>query len=250
MRLWKFLLQTAAALAACAIVFLAAEPVTVRAREYGYTYNYDYWGDVQEGPDLYSVCKVFTSSDLKLEQKLNNPQGLFAYKDLLYLCDSGNNRIIEIRRVSPEKLEVSRIIDSFNGPVEDTTFKNPTDIAVSEEGEFFIADQGNARILKLDADLNYMMQFDKPVDNTLDPKIAFQPKKIVIDTAGRVYCVAAGINKGLVKYEADGSFSGFVGATRVSFDWTDYIWKKFATQEQRARMESFVPTEYDNAYMD
>ena len=94
MRLRKFLLQTAAALAACAIVFLAAEPVTVRAREYGYTYNYDYWGDVQEGPDLYSVCKVFTSSDLKLEQKLNNPQGLFAYKDLLYLCDSGNNRII------------------------------------------------------------------------------------------------------------------------------------------------------------
>ena len=244
------ILKTAAAAAALLIALTACVPVPVQAREYGYTYNYDYWGDVQEGPDLYSVCKVLTSADLKLEQKLKNPQGLFAMGDLLYLCDSGNNRIIEIHRSSPEKLEVTRIIDSFTGNVDVTTFSNPTDIAVSEEGDFYIADQGNARILKLSSDLEYLMQFDKPVDNTLDPKIAFQPKKIVIDTAGRVYCIAAGINKGLIKYEADGEFSGFVGATRVSFDWTDYIWKKFATQEQRARMESFVPTEYDNAYMD
>lgn len=244
------ILKTAAAAAALLIALTACVPVPVQAREYGYTYNYDYWGDVQEGPDLYSVCKVLTSADLKLEQKLKSPQGLFAAGDLLYLCDSGNNRIIEIHRSSPEKLEVTRIIDSFTGNVDVTTFSNPTDIAVSEEGDFYIADQGNARILKLSSDLEYLMQFDKPVDNTLDPKIAFQPKKIVIDTAGRVYCIAAGINKGLIKYEADGEFSGFVGATRVSFDWTDYIWKKFATQEQRARMESFVPTEYDNAYMD
>ena len=65
-----------------------------------------------------------------------------------------------------------------------------------------------------------------------------------------MYCIATGINKGLIKYEADGTFSGFVGATKVTFDWTDYIWKRLATAEQRAQMESFVPTEYDNIYMD
>ena len=41
---------------------------------------------------------------------------------------------------------------------------------------------------------------------------------------------ASGINKGLIKYENDGVFSGFVGAMPVSYNWTDYIWKKLATQ--------------------
>ena len=94
------------------------------------------------------------------------------------------------------------------------------------------------------------MEFVKPTDNTLDPKLGFQPTKVTVDTAERVYCIATGINKGLIKYENDGTFSGFVGATPVSFDWTDYIWKKLASQEQRAKMESFVPTEYENIYMD
>ncbi len=215
-----------------------------------YTYNYDYWGDVQDSPDAYTVSDVFTSTDLGLDVKMKAPQGLYVKDNLVYICDTGNNRILELERVSREKFEVKRIIDSFKGNVEVTTFSGPTDIAVSEEGEFFIADKGNERILKLDSDLNYMTQFDKPVDSSLDPNASFLPTKIVIDTAGRVYCVASGINKGLIKYENDTTFSGFVGATPVTYDWADYIWKKLATQEQRAQMESFVPTEYDNAYID
>ena len=227
-------------------------PLTAQAgnEDYSYTYNYDYWGDVQDTPDLYSVCRVFTSADLGLDVNMKNPTGLYVHGDLIYICDGGNNRIIEAKRTALENIEVVRIIDSFQGDVEVTTFSNPTDIAISEDGNFFIADQGNARVLKLDKDFNYLMQFDKPVDNTLDEKAAFLPNKIVIDPAERVYCIATGINKGLIKYENDGTFSGFVGATPVSYDWMDYIWKRLATQEQRALMESFVPTEYDNIYMD
>ena len=224
---------------------------TVSAGEPSYTYNYDYWGDVQDCPDVYTPAKVFTSSDLGLDVKMKGPQGMFAAGDMLYICDSGNNRILEIEIVSPEDLQVRRIIDSFTGIGDGPdTFLNPTDFAVSEDGNFFIADRGNGRILKLSPDLEYLMQFDKPTDNTLDPALSFQPNKLAIDTAERVYCIAGGINKGLIKYENDGVFSGFVGATPVQFDWTDYIWKRFASQEQRAQMESFVPTEYDNIYMD
>jgi tetratricopeptide (TPR) repeat protein len=94
------------------------------------------------------------------------------------------------------------------------------------------------------------MRFDAPVDASLDPNTPFKPKKLVIDSADRVYCVAEGSNKGLVKYEADGVFTGFIGANKVTFDWYEYLWKKFSTQAQRDKMESFVPTEYDNAYID
>ena len=71
-----------------------------------------------------------------------------------------------------------------------------------------------------------------------------------MDGAGRVYCIADNVNKGIVKYENDGTFTGFYGASQVTYDWADYIWKKFSTQAQRAALESFVPTEYDNVYMD
>ena len=235
------------------IVAVTVTPFTSNADpstgDFSYTYNLDYWGDVQDSPDFYTVSKVFTSSELGLDVKMKSPEGMYAYGDLLYVCDTGNNRIIELKRISSEKFDVLRIIDSFSGDA-NGTFNAPTDIAISEEGNFFIADRGNGRILKLDPDFNLILTFDKPVDNTLDPSITFQPNKIVIDTAERVYCIATGINKGLIKYEADGTFSGFVGATKVTYDFLDYLWKKFATQAQRAQMEDFVPTEYDNIYMD
>lgn len=245
----KKTIKRISALAIGALV-LAGSPMAAWAAEGSYTYNYDWWGDFQDSPDAYSICNVYTSADFGLETNLKNPDGLFVVDNLVYICDTGNNRIVELERVSTEKFEVRRIIDSFQGNVEVKTFSGPTDIAVSEEGEFFIADRGNGRILKLDENLNYIMQFDMPTDSSIDPSTNFQPNKLVIDTAGRVYCIATGINKGLIKYENDGTFSGFVGATKVTFDWTDYIWKKFATQEQRAQMESFVPTEYDNIYID
>lgn len=232
-------------------VMLVGSSLAVYASDNGsYTYNYDYWGDVQDSPDAYTVQEVYTSADLGLEKNLANPQGMFVYDNLVYICDTGNNRIVVLERIEKEGFQVKQIIEEFKGDVEVKTLSSPSDIAVSEEGEIFIADRGNARILKLDADLNYIMQFDKPVDNTLDPNVTFTPNKIVIDTAGRVYCIATGINKGLIKYENDGVFSGFVGATKVTYDFADYIWKRLATEEQRAQMESFVPTEYDNIYMD
>lgn len=235
--------------AVLAVIMTVVTPIAASAKEQNYTYNYDYWGEVQESPDLYSVCKVFTSADLKLDVKLNNPSGLFALDNMIYIVDTGNNRIIELERTSIENVEVRRIIDSFSG-AEPNTFSAPSDFAISEDGNYFIADTGNARILKLDSDLNYIQEFVKPIDNTLDEKLVFQPTKLVVDTAERVYCIATGINKGLVKYENDSTFSGFVGATPVTYDWTDYLWKKFATQEQLEKLESFVPTEYDNIYMD
>lgn len=235
------------------ILAVGITPITAKADgstgDTSYTYNLDYWGDVQDSPDFYTVSKVFTSSELGLDVNMKSPEGLYSYGDLLYVCDTGNNRIIELKRVSAEKFDVVRIIDSFKGDP-NSTFNAPSDIAISEEGNFFIADRGNGRILKLDPDFNLLLTYDKPVDNTLDPNITFQPNKIVIDTAERVYCIATGINKGLIKYEPDGTFSGFVGATKVTYDFLDYIWKKFATQAQRAQMENFVPTEYDNVYMD
>lgn len=240
----------AGAAAAFGVFALSGATAQATLHEHGYTYRYDYWEDVQDSPDVFAVTANYTSSDLGLDLKMKNPQGLYASGDFLYVCDTGNNRIIELQREDSKALTVTRIIDSFQGGPGVNTFSAPMDVAISEEGNVFIADQGNARILKLDSEFNYIMEYGKPDDSALDAGLVFQPSKIAVDSAERVYCIAKGINKGLCKYEADGSFSGFVGALPATYNLWDYLWKKIASQEQLARMNSFVPTEYDNLYMD
>ena len=234
-------------LLAISVLLMTNLPVTVHAEE-GYTYNYDWWEDVQYSPDAYEVAGVFSAQELELDTKLSAPEGLFVYGSMVYICDTGNNRILELEREAPDSLKLKRIIDSFKGDNEVTTFNTPTDVVATEDGYLYICDKNNERILKLD--LNYVMEFVKPDDATFDQSMKFNPNKIAVDSAGRVYCIAANVNKGLIKFEEDGEYSGFTGASKVTFDWTDYLWKKLATQAQKAQMESFVPTEYDNLYMD
>ena len=201
-----------------------------------YTYNYDFWGDVQDSPDAYEVVKVYSSVDLGLDVEMKDPKGLYVNGDEIYVCDTGNNRIIRLKRSSKDRIEVKQIIDQFNATdVEVTTLNSPTDVVISQQGNIFIADSGNSRILKLDKDLNYLMEFNKPDSSVLDAEAGFVPSKIVVDKAERIYCVATGINKGLLKYENDGTFSGFIGATKVSYDFADYLWKKFTTHMPKSQ---------------
>ena len=245
----KKLFLRVGALALASVIAAGSVSLSSYAVDRSYSYNYDYWGDVQDSPDFYEPCKTFTWKDLNLDKKISNPQGLTADGDFLYLCDSGNNRIIKMKRNTRESLEVVEIYDHFNGKSSDNTFNTPTDLAISEDGNIFIADKGNARIVKVDKDFNYLMEFGKPNDSSIDKDLAFAPTKLVVDTAERVYAVAAGINKGLLKYESDGTFTNFHGAPPASYNFVDYIWKKFASQEQLMKMESFVPTEYSNCYI-
>ena len=134
------------------VMICAGFSMPAYATDRSYTYNYDWWGDVQDSPDVYSVCKVYTSKDFGLDVNLRSPEGMFVQGNIIYICDTGNNRIVELERVSTEEFEVRRIFDSFKGDIENKTFSSPSDIAISEEGDIYIADKGNCRILKLDND--------------------------------------------------------------------------------------------------
>ncbi|MBQ6383320.1 MAG: hypothetical protein IJJ42_06975 [Clostridia bacterium] len=132
-----------------------------------------------------------------------------------------------------------------------SAFTAPYDVNVDPEGNIYVADTNGKRILKMDAECNVLLEFTKPIDATFDQTLDFLPKKIVIDVAGRVYALCQNANKGLVKYEADGTFSGFIGANAVTVSMGEYIWKRyFQTKEQRAASAAFVPTEYENIYID
>lgn len=218
-----------------------------------YTYNYDYWGDAQASPDAYRVATVINSMSLGLEKlggkRLNKPQSLFVRNNDIYVADSGNNRILQIRYNGTNYI-LMRIIDSVQG-CEPSTFNSPQDIFADEEGNIYVADYNNFRVVMMDKNLNFLKVFTKPTDPTFDQSLDFLPKKITVDEAGRLYVLVTNVNKGFVKYESDTTFTGYIGANTVSVNMAEYIWKRyFQTKEQRAASESFVPTEYENLYMD
>ena len=234
-----------------AVCLIAGIPLAYAADgfNYAYTYTYDYWGDLRQSPDAYRTKAFLTSADLGLEKAMVNPQGLFVQGSDLYVVDTGNSRILQLT-LTGEDVTLTRIIDGFTGDIEPLTFANPQDVYVTEEGTLFIADTGNNRILKLDKDLNLLQTFLKPTDATFDQSLSFLPTKLVADVSGRVFALATNVNKGLIKYEPDGTFTGFIGASPVKYTWYELIWRLISTKEQRAMQESFVPTEYDNIAID
>ena len=234
-----------------AVCLIAGIPLAsaVDGFSYAYTYTYDYWGDLRESPDAYRVKSFLTAADLGLDKELNNPSSLFVDGNDLYIVDTGNNRIIQLT-TDGQNWSVVRYIDSFTGDTEPLTFNAPQDVYVDAQGMLYITDTNNNRIVKLDKDLNYQLSFLKPDDPTFDQSLSFLPTKLVADVSGRVFVMAQNVNKGLMKYEADGTFTGFIGASLVKYSTYELIWRMLSTKEQRAQQASFVPTEYNNIAID
>jgi hypothetical protein len=108
----------------------------------------------------------------------------------------------------------------------------------------------NQRILKFDDQWNYVSSIVKPVDESYDSSADFLPSKFIVDPAGRVFVIAMNENRGFLEYDPTGAFVGYMGANKVVPNIVDYFWKSIATQEQRDRMDLFVPTEYNNISVD
>ena len=104
----------------------------------GDTYIYDYWAQIERSPDVYRVSSVLYADDLKLDKKLNNPQGLFCVGNLVYICDTDNNRIIELIYNENKTVSLSRVIDHFNsnGEVKET-FAGPMDLFINDFLPFY-----------------------------------------------------------------------------------------------------------------
>jgi tetratricopeptide (TPR) repeat protein len=223
--------------------------VNLFAEPTNYTYNYDYWNEQVESPDAYRVSAYLLGSQFGIGNFVD-PQGLFVRDNRIYICDSGNNRIVVFSTDNRGNYAVSEIIDHLviNGAEE--TFNYPSDIYETLSGHLYICDTNNNRVLHIDAQGNYLDMITKPVDQSIDAGFVFLPVKAVVDSANRIYIQAKNVNKGLMEFDNRGEFIGYMGANRVQVKIVDYIWKLLSSQAQRAQMDLFVPTEYNNLALD
>ncbi len=201
------------------------------------TYSYDWWGEDVLQPHAYLYVESFTGADFGMD--LKTPQDLFFKDGLLYIADTGNDRILIIT-------EQGEYVDEITGGL-----SGPQGVFVTEENRIYVADSGNGRIVEFDRDKNLIREIGRPQTDLVDASQNYVPTKVVVDGAGRIYAIAYGINMGLVEFNEFGEFQGFMGATQVTVSPFAYIWKNyFSTDAQKQRMETIIPTEYSNIFVD
>lgn len=210
------------------------------------SYTYNYWGDPVASPAPYIPERIVDGASLGVGSMLE-PSDLVTTKDhRIYLLDSGNHRIIQL----DDSWKAVKIIDSFTRDGVKDSFLNPSGIYVDDAGLIYVADTDHGRVVVLDEDGIWVRTIENPESDILAADFKFVPLKITVDRASRVYVVARGVFEGIMQFDDQGHFLGYVGTNKVRRDVVDYIWRLISTKAQRSQMALYIPTEFSNVDID
>ena len=212
------------------------------------SYTYNSKSVAVKTPEPYVATKQISGKDLGVGDLLD-PADLYEdHNGFIYICDTGNNRIIKL---NPD-LTLNTVIDTFQDGYFEGEFLSPSGVYVDPNSELlYVADSGNGRVIALDKDLVMVKRFNRPSDTDLfAEELVFTPTKVVVDNGGRAFIVAKDIYEGLMQYDSEGNFLGYVGANETSISPLDYLWKKLSTKAQSSKLQLTLPTEFSNLEID
>ncbi|NLJ75040.1 MAG: hypothetical protein GX331_08630 [Firmicutes bacterium] len=212
-------------------------------------YLFDFWSETVPAPQAYVPAAVLTGSELQVG-RLNSPQDIFVTEGEIYLLDSGNNRILIFDHNWTLMQEIREFVNDQN---ERDTFNSPRGLFVTDAGHIYVADRNNQRVVELDKTGAFIRAIGEPqtdVEGVIPEGFRYQPRKVVVDIAERMYVISEGTFDGILEFDPEGNFRGFIGAPRIKPNLIDYFWSRVATKEQRKRRALFLPTEYSNMHID
>lgn len=210
------------------------------------SYVYNEYGYNVRIPDAYEYKEAYSLKEIT-GVAVTSLTDMFVREDgQIYVVDSEAGTIFCISK-NMELLDTFSEFTLQNG--EKTNLKRPNGVFASKE-LIYVADTGNSRILISDFKGNVQLIIEKP-ENILGTDLSsFLPTNVVVDSAGRISIIAKNINTGIMQFSAEGSFMGYIGAPKVQMDAFTKMLRKFSTDAQKAKMQTYVPTEYNNIKID
>lgn len=254
---WGVLLTVIALCGACPAVQAASGGDSLHMPVSSFaSYTYNYWGDPVECPAPYAVTRTVTGVDMGAGE-LKKPNDMAVGPDGdIYLAVSGDaagdNRIIRLDGQL-------NLLEEWTGYTADdgwtVPFQEPLGVFVDKDGDIYVADGASQNIYHMDGDcrLKRTVLPPDPDENAfIDEAFVerYRPSKLVVDVSGRIHVVAVNVNEGIVEFDPDGKFEGFLAAGKVNASALEILWKKLSSQEQLDRMADFVPIEYNNIALD
>ena len=254
------------------------------------SYVYDNNGEACLAPDAFRYETSIDIGEIKDKSgkeigalALNNvdgadkvPGNLFVTDNgLIYICDTGNQRIIVLN----SDYSFNRIISGFknkitdeNGNVTeiDDTFSLPTSLFVDErDHSIYICDQNGAttyntnadlhknikegtsgRVVQLDANGKFIRQIAGIYNEVLPEDFIFQPTKMAVDSAGRIFVLSRQCIQGIIELSVDGEFVQCLGAAKATYSAMELVARMFMTKEQINSTANIVSTEYSGITVD
>lgn len=230
------------------IALLGAFSLSAAAAAYpAYTYSFKY-GSASPCPAPYNAQSILSGTDMNLTP-LSNAQDLFFDQSThrLFIADTGNSRVILYNTGTGQTEIITSFLDEQG---EEQTLSQPQGVYCNQNGDIAIADTGNKRIVVLNREYQLLRILTKPQSEFISERVEFTPTKLIIDRSGRVFCISAGINEGMLEFSETGEFVGFSGANKVITNPIELLWKKLSSQEQNEGAIQFVPTEFSNLDVD
>lgn len=225
------------------VILMLCLTVSVGAAGYP-SYNYLENGGIAAAPQPFKVLDVLFAEDFGGSSFEGAGDLASDENGALYVSETEQNRIA-VRY--PDG--TSALISSFiNGGTEDT-FSAPSGLFI-RDGKLYVCDTGNGRLCVITLSTMTAQIIEKVESNILDSDFRFAPRRVAVDRFGRIYCVSDGQYNGLMVFETNGEFSGFVGANKASVDLLDLLWRKLSTEEQNAQQTIFIPTEFSSVAID
>lgn len=169
-----------------------------------------------------------------------NPADLFIdAQGFLYVADSGNDRIV--------KLSAQGELQQLYTEAEGLQFRNPTGVFVDAQERIYVADSGNQRIVVLNQSGECIKKFVLPESDLLSDVSEFNPNKLAYsEVTGYLYVIQG---KQFMAIAEDNSFVGYVGSTKVPYDFLNYLFRLFATEKQKSKVSKKEPAVYNNFFL-
>ena len=231
------------------VLVLTSSALAVSAAQPDRTYTYEENKPVP-ATNAYQV-KIIIDESVMGTKALKNPRDIFVdNEDRVFILDAGNARVLVLDKNYRCIKELSQFI-----------YKDEV-LTLSEgaQGLFFretnqmlyIADTDNDRILVSDLEGNVSRVYTKPVGELLDPTLAYNPKKIIVDNMGIMYVTSGNVNTGALMVDSANNFLGFYGTNKLKMTAAmqmEFFWRSIlSTDANNQSGVTFQPVEFNNLF--
>jgi len=228
------------------VLLLSSFTMVASAAQPDRTYTYEEDTPVPS-TNAYQVMTVIDEA-LMGTTKLKDAEDIFVdNSDRVFIVDAGNSRIV----ILDENYKCIKELKEFKYGEEILTLAEGAQGVFFRESnqQLYIADTENNRVIVCDLEGNVSKVYNKPVDELLDPNVAFKPKKIIVDNMGIMYVTSGNINTGALLIDSAGSFLGFYGTNKLKETATmkaERMWRSI--MKQAVSHETFQPVEFNNIF--
>lgn len=178
------------------------------------------------------------------EETLKAPSDLRLGPDgHLYICDSGNKRILVVTTRGEYVKEIG----------DKRSLKNPRGVFVGRDGLVYVADDNGRAVVVFDKEGEEVTRYTKPSHPLFGEQSPFKPDKVAVDRRGNLYIISTGNTNGIVQIspsEEGGEFLGYFGANKSKVSILTMLRKELFSEAQLARTGNVIPPSLVNLFID